>query len=193
MSRIFNHRSLAFFSVLLLLTSCASNKLSRYPAAGIDSWELAGKVGVKQAGKGQSAYIKWMNEGDDFEIIMNGVLGLGKVNIVSQGRQITISNRKETRTAANADALIYQVTGIALPVEGLKFWIRGLPSPREPVRKVERNSDGSITYLNQSGWDISYLRYGNYGAASLPEKIVALRDDLKLTLIIKSWNIYPNE
>ena len=53
----------------------------------------------------------------------------------------------------------------------------------------EKTANGALSYLEQSGWQLSYSNYNAVGPWQLPGRIVARREPLKLTLIIRQWEV----
>ena len=44
-------------------------------------------------------------------------------------------------------------------------------------------------YAQQDGWHLEYSRYQSVSGWSLPSKVVARQQDIKLTFIIKNWKL----
>ena len=91
-------------------------------------------------------------------------------------------------TASDADALLEQSLGVRLPVNGLRYWVRGLPEPgAAPV--LETDAEGRLTRLEQNGWIIDYSAYTPTGHIELPARMVARRSELSVKLVIEQWNL----
>jgi outer membrane lipoprotein LolB len=58
---------------------------------------------------------------------------------------------------------------------------------------LQQNESGLIAQLQQGGWSITYNNYKNYNhrdqAFSLPGKITAEHDDVRLILVIRDWQL----
>jgi outer membrane biogenesis lipoprotein LolB len=54
--------------------------------------------------------------------------------------------------------------GVRLPVNGLRYWVRGLPEPGSTPGQTD--ADGRLTRLEQNGWVIEYPAYANRPSAS---------------------------
>ncbi len=77
-----------------------------------------------------------------------------------------------------------------LPVNGLRYWVRGLPEPGStPV--LQTDASGRLTRLEQNGWIIEYPAYAPTSILNLdlPERIVARRPDLSVKLVIEQWKL----
>lgn len=101
--------------------------------------------------------------------------------------QITLTTSDGIVTADTPEALLQGTLGWSIPVSDLEYWIRGHTSPHAPVDASEVNGNQLLSSLNQQGWTIRYSSYHTFTDFSLPRKIIASRDGLKLTLVIKRW------
>lgn len=95
----------------------------------------------------------------------------------------------QIQTAPNPDVLLEQAVGARLPVNGLRYWIRGLPEPGT-APAVQTDAEGRLIRLEQDGWIIEYLAYAYAAPLSLdlPERIMARRQELSVKLIIEEWS-----
>lgn len=97
--------------------------------------------------------------------------------------------------AKTAEALIKKTAGWTLPVAQLAYWVRGVPAPKLRITQLQQNENGLIDHLIQGGWDISYSNYRDHtfnGAnLPLPGKITAEYQDVRLTLVIRTWHLGP--
>ncbi|WP_210397109.1 lipoprotein insertase outer membrane protein LolB [Motiliproteus sediminis] len=157
-------------------------------------WTLQGKIAVRVNGTNNAANLNWTQHGDAYRIFMAGPLGRGAVDIegTSQRLRLLIAGEEPYETD-NPEMLLYQRLGWSFPLDQVNWWIRGLPAPASPHRIVldERQR---LSELNQSGWTIRYPRYREFNGTELPAKLILTRgDQLKLTLVFKSWQLGTGE
>lgn len=191
--------------VLLLLSSCA-HKTPKAPLISEDwpkhqaqvlafnNWQATGKLGVKVPNDGGSMTLRWNQQPDDFSIDFTGPFGQNILAIAGRPGQVTLSEPGHAPiTAKTAEELIRRNTGWTIPVAQLSFWIRGLPAPMGKVAHLNPNTQGLIGELEQLGWKVTYGDYLNVttGAQSLamPGRIVAEYKDIRLTLVIRDWQL----
>ncbi len=87
----------------------------------------------------------------------------------------------------SAEALLEDVIGWSLPIEGLDYWIRGMPRPRSDYSHRVR-ADGRTRSIKQDQWEISYLDYFEQQEDSrLPRKIKLANDTITVKLIVERW------
>lgn len=187
----------------LLLYGCAAQPtitLESTPAwqsrqiqlAALDIWEAEGRIGVINGQEGWHASLQWQQQPSAYQIQLLGPLGQGRVHISGNAQQTEVKTQDgQTWIAADADESMVQILGIRLPVNGLRYWILGLPAPQPPPTKLQTDADGQLTRLEQDGWVIDYAAYlpNSRLNLALPERITAHRADLNVKLVITQWKL----
>jgi outer membrane lipoprotein LolB len=111
--------------------------------------------------------------------------------VESDGWEVRIQTQDgQNWTAPDADDLLEQSLGVRLPVNGLRYWVRGLPEPGS-TPGLQTDAHGRLTRLEQNGWVIEYPAYAPTSRLNLdlPERIVARRTDLSVKLVIEQWKL----
>lgn len=187
--------------VLALLTGCAVSPTTSPEATKawvarqsalqhLTQWNAAGRIGVVNGSEGWHAGFQWAQQGSDYRIDLIGPLGQGRVRVEGDEQAVRIQTADgQIQTAPNPDALLEQAVGARLPVNGLRYWIRGLPEPGT-APAVQTDAEGRLIRLEQDGWIIEYLAYAYAAPLSLdlPERIMARRQELSVKLIIEEWS-----
>jgi outer membrane lipoprotein LolB len=160
----------------------------------INAWQINGKLGIRTADDSGSASIKWTQEALDYQLNLSGPLGQKRMIITGQPGKVLMEQTGEpAREARSPEALIKKQLGWTLPVTQLAYWVRGLPAPKGRIARLEQNSDGLIASLQQGNWLILYTHYSNQTfndkTLALPGKIVAEYRDVRLTLVIRQWQL----
>ncbi|WP_027856817.1 lipoprotein insertase outer membrane protein LolB [Marinobacterium jannaschii] len=155
--------------------------------ARLNHWELLGKIGIRSDAEALSASMQWQQQQSRYAIQLRGPLGQGGADIQGDPRQVSIEIPGEGRYEAdNPELLLQQTTGWQLPISDIQYWIRGIPSPQAPFEQViEKNR---LQTLDQNGWHIQYVRYQRFGVL-LPSKIKLSRGQIRITLVVKKWQI----
>ena len=162
------------------------NRLAR-----ISTWQADGRIGVVSGQEGWHASFQWEQRDAGYRIVLIGPLGQGRVMIESDGSETRIQTQDGQHwTAPDADALLEQSLGVRLPVNGLRYWARGLPEPGS-TPTLQTDAQGRLTRLEQNGWVIEYPAYAPTSILNLdlPERIVARRQDLSVKLVIEQWTL----
>ncbi len=187
--------------VLALLTGCAVSPTTSPEASKawvarqsalqhLTQWNAAGRIGVVNGSEGWHAGFQWAQQGSDYRIDLIGPLGQGRVRVEGDEQAVRIQTADgQIQTAPNPDVLLEQAVGARLPVNGLRYWIRGLPEPGT-APAVQTDAEGRLIRLEQDGWIIEYLAYAYAAPLSLdlPERIMARRQELSVKLIIEEWS-----
>jgi len=192
-------RALALIALpLMILAGCAPQPIKpidswdehRARVAALETWHISGQLGARLPDNNGSARLRWQQTQDAFRIDLSGPFGQGRTLISGRPGAVTLEQRGEQPVhASSAEELLNLATDWQVPVEQLRYWVRGIPSPELHIQQMKRNSDGLLAKLEQGGW---HLRYSNYTLVDnhwhLPRRIVAQREDARLTLVIHNWS-----
>jgi outer membrane lipoprotein LolB len=201
----------AFIFLLLLLSACAgpptrpSAEVDALWAArqarlaGIDAWDVRGRLAVRAPDGGGQAALRWQRRDDAQEIDLTGPLGKQLLKLFEDAHGARMRDAQQRDFAApDAQALLWQATGWHVPLAGLRHWIIGLPAPG-PVQARELDAQGRLERLRQLGWDVRFLDYMRVDGVDLPRRLMlryvapraAGSDDaeVELRLLVQTWNL----
>ena len=155
--------------------------------SSLEHWKMQGKMAFRNADRSESASISWLQHREHTQVRLSGPLGVSATTISSDGEVIEVKQAKETRHYSVSDtSRIYADTGIELPLQGLPYWLKGLPDPNADVDQQEF-LQGQLKQLVQSGWTISYEQYKPFERFLLPTKINMKHADTQVRLIMRQW------
>lgn len=200
---LISQRLLHITLVILLLYGCAAQPTLTPESAqawqqrqatltALHTWEAEGRIGVVSGQEGWHASLQWVQQAAGYEIQLIGLLGQGRVQIRGNAQQTEVQTQDgQTWAAADADASVAQILGVRLPVNGLRYWILGLPAPQPAPTNLQTDTAGRLAYLEQDGWVIEYPAYLPTTRLNLelPERISARRADLNVKLVITQWKL----
>ena len=164
-------------------------QLSQQQLYELDTWTAEGKLGLRINGKGNSASFSWQNEGQGYLLRLHGPFGQGKVSLQKENGWVTLNSKEHNDTARSPEQLMEAALGWTLPISELVYWIKGLPSLESPVGRLSENTLGKPETLEQQGWHIRYSDYAVENGVMLPHKIIAKRQNVRLVLVIKRWQL----
>jgi len=191
-------------ALALLLSACASQPAPQaitnwdshqLSLARLKAWNLDAKLAISTSdpqGKAfrQSANLNWRQSSDQYTLHLSGPFGQGSTIIEGNEQGVSLAQAGQaTLHAATADALLRQTLGYSLPIEALYYWVRGIPSPGAAPDRLGKDENGSLASLEQLGWQLSFSRYTSLEQWPLPGKIVARKGPMRITLIIKQWEL----
>lgn len=195
MKRVFS-TAVSLVVATLLLAGCQTAPTINAPLAGdasqLTHWQLSGRMGYSNGVDGGSAGITWkqlkIGQG---RLSLSGPLGFGHAVISYDANGAQLDTGKKIIRAANASELAWRVTGLALPIPALSWWVRALAWPAAPIDARQLNPNGQLAALTQAGWSLVFDRYQTHGGLALPGRIKARKGDTRFTLLISSWSSLP--
>lgn len=159
---------------------------------GFERWELQGRVGVRVAQEGGQMSLQWRHAGADDALDFSGPLGKGlfAMTVDANGARARDDQGRWHR-AADAETLIYELTGWRIPLHGLRYWVRGVPAPGSPVH-IDWTDDGNARTFEQDGWTVAYREFASAAERVLPRRLaltraVAGEPAIEIKLVIQQW------
>ena len=168
------------------LAACAELPFLQ-PTAGLE-FQLSGRIAVRYDDQGSSGNIGWRHRAVGDEMLITSPLGQGVARIERQGGLVTVTGSDgRVYRAHDAESLTEQVLGFRGPLAGLSAWVRAKPAPG-PAQET-RDVRGRLSELEQDGWRIYYLAYGE--GSGLPARLRLVYPGLELRLAIDEWQVRP--
>ena len=188
-------------ALLLLLTGCATPPHEPLPDSreaaweahwervlAVTDWELQGRVAVRTEHDGGRVGMNWTQQGESYELVLNGPFGSGEVTLTGDGGGAVLVGPGDEQGYYHPDAavLLEAYTGYALPVKALAYWVRGIPAPGRG-REWALNDHGRLEQLRQGPWTVTYEQYREVDGAHLPVRLSAEGPGMRLRLAIHGW------
>ena len=172
--RIFSKFSLILMATsTLVLTGCQrytqpqAPSVSQVPAAA-NNFSLQGKIGVKTPGQSGSAFFTWVQQQDEFDIELSGILGVGKTQISGTPGQVTLNSAKTGLIqAATPEELLQRATGWQAPITHLVDWVQAKPATTQA--KISKDGQNRPIQFVEDSWTVD-LSYNDQ--AQLPNKLI---------------------
>ncbi|MGH8549935.1 MAG: lipoprotein insertase outer membrane protein LolB [Methylococcales bacterium] len=196
-----NSRKLHCFilSLLMILPSCAviepgpdvfQGVETRRQLAALESWQMDGRVGVRSAAESWHANLVWNHDREVDRLVLSGPFGQGALAIKVSERYIRVASADGTvEESEDPERLLESITGIAVPVPALRYWLLGLSYPfAESESEYDRL--GRLINLNQLGWVAQYQDYETVQQWSVPRKLTVNNGSARLKVVIDGW-LFP--
>ena len=193
-----------FFSVLLIFLS-ACTTVEEVPDAlntgswhehkasleGMHHWFATGRAAINNGVESWHVNLLWLQQGDNYKIRLFGPFGAGQVQLSGNEDQVELLTADDERFySPDIDTLLYERTGVKMPVAELRYWLIGLPSPAsKDAANVDKH--GRLSRLQQGEWRVRYKRYMPVNGLVLPRKIFADKQDLDVRVVIDKWKLGP--
>ncbi|QXO18054.1 MULTISPECIES: lipoprotein insertase outer membrane protein LolB [Vibrio] len=202
----FKPRIYLIFALLLILAGCsmAPEPVSEVQwqshqarLANISQFRLSGKMGYISPEQRESFNFQWQKKADSSQLRLTNFLGQTILNLTisAQGARVETYD-DQVYTADNAEQLIWQLTGLDIPINLLQDWILGLPSQAD---QYQLNSNNTLQSLDKTAgnrsWHVDYARYREYPwqstALPLPDKLKLTQRQTAINLVVSKWTLTP--
>ena len=157
--------------------------------AAFDHWQLTGRIGVSATGRSYHAALFWQQWDRRYTLRLVGPLGQGALLLDGDAQRVVLrTGRGERVVAEDAGALLARYVGVAVPVTSLRYWVRGLPAPDVPHRRV-LDAQGRLHRLVQNGWTMDYLVYHAPGRErpAMPARIHLTQGAWQVRVFAADW------
>jgi len=178
----------------LVLAACASTGPQAPanvadPAALAAPFDLDGRLSARRGSEGGAANFAWRHHGERDEVDLATPLGQTLARLTGDPRGVRAQwPDGRTLDARDWDELTARTIGVAIPVQGLSAWVRGLARAGSPST-AERDAQGRVAVLRQDGWEIVY---GYPDDAAQRANRLTLRypgaDPTEVRLVLDRWN-----
>ena len=178
--------------VALLLAACAAT-----PPAGpmppvafasvAEPFAAEGRLSAQHGRNAATVHFAWNHRPPHDLLTLTSPLGQTIAELAGDAS----AGRVEVRTAegrhdeaADWTTLTERTLGFRLPVEGLTAWILAAPQA-DAAYSVERDREGRVSLLRQSGWEILY-DYAD-AASRRPGRLRITYPELEIRIVIDRW------
>jgi outer membrane lipoprotein LolB len=176
----------------VVLSACASvpaaRKTSLPGPAELESFELSGRINLRVEKEGFPGRVRWSHAPGRDELWFYSPVGAAVAHLRQDehGALLVNAQGKEYR-AEDLRTLAADVLGWDLPLEGLPYWVRGLPWPDSGPAQTRLDDQGRLSQLEQAGWQVSYLAWNGRGPDALPARLDLQGERLRLRLVVEDW------
>lgn len=153
----------------------------------VEAFQLTGRVSVKSESQNLSGTLDWRRAGAVERLLVSGPLGQGAAEIQRQAGTLVLRTADGAEVREESDAqMLQRVLGVALPLDGLVWWLSALPRPGVDFQAIA-GEDGRVARLEQDGWQIEYSRYREVAGRWLPGRVFASQGSLEFRLVVDVW------
>jgi outer membrane lipoprotein LolB len=152
------------------------------------SFEAAGRLSVRHGTDALTANFRWHHEAAHDDLDLASPLGqtIARLSGGHDGVELRTADGR-IATASDWAALTAGSLDWSLPVDGLAFWIQGVPRPDAPFAG-EPSAEGTLRLLRQDGWTIVYQAFtSNVADAVRPTRMTLSYPDIEVRLVVDSW------
>src|SRR5579885_802174 len=137
--------------------------------ARLGTFALRGRL-AKTGFGGFSGELSWIQDGSHFEV--------------------NIRTKDGSYQTDAPEQLMQDKLGWSLPVDGLRYWVLGLPAPGT-TPQLRLNSEGLLQSMDQEGWHLDYLEYQTADGYRLPRMFTLSDAQRGFRVVIDQWSLAP--
>ena len=195
-------RLLLFILAVSLLGGCAQTPKTdpniktqlwlehQIKTSAIQSWNINGRIAVKNTKQSGTVTLFWNQFLTNYELRLIAPFAQGTYILTGSSTGVVMKGPKDLiLTADNAEQLLREALDWDVHLNGLRYWVRGLPEPDIKFSDLLLDDKGRLKNLKQSGFNISISRYAEKDGYSLPEKFTIKSDTIQLKVIIQDWKL----
>ena len=156
----------------------------------LTSWNINGRIGVKNDKQSGTVTLFWNQFLSNYELRFIAPLGQGTYILSGTSDGVVMKDPKSNIVRAETpEMLLHEGLGWDVHLDGLKYWIRGLPEPGINYSQLALDEKGRLSNMEQSGFNVSVSRYMKKNGISLPNKLSIKSDNIQLKVVIQNWDI----
>lgn len=201
--------ALSLLSLAWLVSGCARGPIMSPEAAqaeatyvawtaqvnDFETWRLAGQLTLELPEERWTGQLSWRSIAQRQVVDWSGPMGRGGGRLFLQPEGVRLVTREGEEYQANTpDELMVHLTGQAIPIAGLQYWIRGLVQPDIP-HQLRLDAYGQPMRLLQDGWEIRFGSFalqaieGTAQQLTMPMGLELQRGEIVLRLTTQRWQI----
>ena len=154
----------------------------------LEHFQLRGRVAVAASGEGFNANLRWIQDGDHSQVTLEGPFGVGGAQLSADGDELTVVTSQGERIESQAaHAALATRLGFDPPLSSLRYWVLGVPDPKQPASESLDTAQQRLSALTQDGWHVEYQSYIPAGGETLPARLTLQRDAVRVRLLVDDW------
>lgn len=172
--------------LLFFLVSCSS--LPRTDLAVSSDFVLEGRIGIRGLDRATSASIRWVQTGNNFDVVLWGPLGQGKTRLVGNTSFMTVQTAKgEYVENVVPNEMLQRHLGISPPIDAFSRWVLARPVISPLAQGLERNEYGDPKAFDQLGFNLEYSEFRDVDGRRLPYRIICSDGTTRITILVERW------
>lgn len=182
-------------SSTLFFTGCQSTPNTIVPVSQTNAeveqpnnqFSLQGKIGVRTPQQSGSAFFTWVQQQEQFDIELSGILGIGKTQIIGQPGQVELNSAKTGLiTAASPEELLERATGWQAPITYIIDWVQARPATTNA--QIAKDEQNRPTQFIEDGWvvDLSYNKNATLPNRLILKQAIESGKENRITMVIQN-------
>lgn len=126
-----------------------------------------------------------------YRLLLTNPLGSTELDLNVQQNVVQMTDNQGKRYVSdNAEEMICQLTGMAIPLKNLRQWMLGLPGETNDFALDDQYRLSKLTYL-QGGqsWAVDYQSYDSSTEPELPNRLELKQGEQRIKLKMDNWTL----
>ncbi|WP_347254807.1 lipoprotein insertase outer membrane protein LolB [Leminorella grimontii] len=126
---------------------------------------------------------------EQYRLVLTNPLGNTVMELnVQPGMVQLVDDKGQRYVSDNAEKMIFELTGMTIPLENMRQWMIGLPADAKDLTFTPEGQLKKIT-LDQNGqrWTVEYRNYDTKAQPALPGLIEISHGDERIKLKMDDW------
>ncbi|HDU8584159.1 lipoprotein localization protein LolB [Morganella morganii] len=160
------------------------NQLQRYQTRGSFAY-----IGTTQ--KTYARFFWQQYSPDNYKLLLTNPVGSTELElIVKDGQTQLTDNKGQKYYSDDPDSMIYQLTGMTIPMENLRQWIVGLPGDAQSYAISNQYHLKALSWAQgMEKWNVTYQSYDEKVSPQLPNRLDIEQGDNRIKLKMDSWTL----
>ena len=160
----------------------------------IQNWTINGRIAVQNGDDGGPLDYEWKQlNPTDYDIRLQAPFGMATSWISGRANGVSLKTSSgDELYDTDVDRLMFRLNGWSLPVKGLYYWVRGLPSAESNYSVPEWSENGLPAVILQDGWRIEFRKHTLvHQRYILPRKVFISRpgEEIEVRMVVRKWLI----
>lgn len=128
---------------------------------------------------------------DNYKLLLTNPVGSTELElIVKDGQTQLTDNKGQKYYSDDPDSMIYQLTGMTIPMENLRQWIVGLPGDAQSYAISNQYHLKALSWAQgMEKWKVTYQSYDEKVSPQLPNRLDIEQGDNRIKLKMDSWTL----
>ncbi|MFE8149831.1 lipoprotein insertase outer membrane protein LolB [Brenneria goodwinii] len=124
-----------------------------------------------------------------YRLLLTNPLGSTELELRAQPGSVQIADNQGKRyVGKDAEDMVRQLTGMAIPLNNLRQWIIGLPGDASDFSLDDRFLLNKVNYRQgDQNWSVSYQSYNQKVNPPLPESLELTQGEQRIKLKMDNW------
>lgn len=126
-----------------------------------------------------------------YRLLLTNPLGSTELELNAQPGSVQIADNQGKRyVGKDAEDMVQQLTGMAIPLNNLRQWILGLPGEASDFTLDDKFLLNKVTYRQgDHDWTVSYQSYNQKVNPPLPQSLELTQGEQRIKLKMDNWTV----